>query len=141
MKTFIFFDVDGILNQLQRWYIDENCIKVLADLCKKYDARLILISSWRFGFCYNRKNCSLQVKDLISKLEKYNLRILGRTDDFNDRRVEVDNFVKSHNIENYIILDDDKSLYSSYENLYLVNSKTGLTYNDYKRITKEYVFD
>lgn len=44
----IFLDIDGVLNQLQGgYYLDENCIKVLSNLCKRVNGKIVLTSSWR----------------------------------------------------------------------------------------------
>jgi hypothetical protein len=65
----IFLDVDGVLNQLQPWYLDKSCIKNLAELCKKLDATVTLTSSWRKG--YNIKDY-LILDDDISEFNRFN---------------------------------------------------------------------
>lgn len=96
----IFLDVDGVLNQLQRWYIDENCVKILAKICNHFNARIILTSTYRKWYYHKHDKCSKQVQDLIFKLSKYNLRISG---------ISITELLKSkillkHNINLYLIM-------------------------------------
>jgi len=120
----IFLDVDGVLNQLQRYHVDENCVRELAKIYST-DTRIVLISSWRLGFSRNINQCSPQVKNLITCLNKYNMNIMYCTEKLGDRRKEVLNWLQGKNVESYIVLDDDKSEYSSLEelNIYITNSK------------------
>ena len=135
----IFLDVDGVLNQLQRYHLDDRCIKRLARLCSCLNAYIVLTSSWRLGFLHDFKSCSPQIQDLRKRLECYGLDISGRTKSLGDRYIEVDTYVKEHGITKYLILDDDKTEFSrSDKNLYLVKSKTGLTDKDVEILVRRY---
>lgn len=137
MMKIIFLDVDGVLNQLQKYHVDGNCIKELSKIYSA-DTRIVLTSSWRLGFSRNINQCSPQIRKLITCLNKYNMSIMYCTEKLGDRRKEVLSWLQGKNIESYIILDDDKSEYSSIDrlNIYLTNSKTGLTSKDIKSIKK-----
>lgn len=132
----IFLDIDGVLNQLQSWHIDDKCVAVLQKLCRHYDAKIVLTSSWKSGFCRNKIYCTPQIIKLIDKFETYGLSIYNRTENLGDRSLEIERFIERYNVTKYIILDDDISLFSNMKNLYIINSKTGLTEKDYKKIIR-----
>lgn len=133
----IFSDVDGVLNQLQLYKLDSKCIDCLSILCKHYNADVVLTSSWRFGYLRDYNKCSPQVKQLIDALKVHDIKIIGRTKDLKNRYLEVHTYIKENDIDKYIILDDDKSEFSTLDkNLYVVNFKTGLTSKDVGKIKK-----
>ena len=136
----IFLDIDGVLNQLQKDYVDGECVKNLAILVEKLNARVVLISTWRLGYTHERRFCSPQIKILLDKFYTYDLEIYSRTGKLLDNRTdEIMTYLQRDN-DDYIILDDDASLYTNHDNLYLVNHKTGLTMRDVKKISKEYKY-
>jgi hypothetical protein len=139
----IFLDIDGVLNQLQPWYLDKSCIKNLSDLCKKLKATIILTSSWRKGYSSIEKYQSPQVKNLISEFNNVGIRIKGATQSLGNRQDEINQFIQSHSISatDYIILDDDISEFNQFNRpaqLYIVNNKTGLTSKDVSAIIKRF---
>ncbi len=138
MEYIIFLDVDGVLNQLQPWYIDNTCIKNLGQLCRKlHTTKIVLTSSWRKGWNRDITKCTPQIMTLTKYLNAEGLSIIGRTRDLGDRLVEVLDYCESHNIKRYLILDDDRTEFSrNAKNLYITNSETGLTIMDIKNIKR-----
>lgn len=69
-----------------------------------------------------------------------NINILGRTLDLGDRSEEIKKYIETHNVGNYVIIDDDISEFKSeaLHNLYIVNHKTGLTDGDIDKLVKLY---
>lgn len=135
----IFLDIDGVLNQLQPYKLDEKCIINLANLCINLDANIVLTSSWRLGFTHNFSSCSPQVQELRQLLKHYGVDISGRTKSLGSRYFEIECYIKEYNISEYIILDDDKSEFvKSDKNLYLINYKTGLTCKDVEFLLRRY---
>ena len=135
MNYFIFLDIDGVLNQLQSWHIDKNCVEILASIVKKYNANIVLTSSWRLGYCRNIKYCSPQVRKLLGVFEGFGLAVYGRTENLGDRQKEIERYVETHGVGRYVILDDDASLFDqNVKDLYLVSPKTGLIKKDIKGV-------
>lgn len=133
----IFLDIDGVLNQLQRDYIDETCVANLAVLVHKLNAKIVLSSTWRFGFMHDFSYCTPQIQHLIKVFQSFNLQIWSRTGiKLRTRSKEIQSYLREHP-DDYIVLDDDASLFSNIKNLYLVNYKTGLTSKDVKKILKK----
>lgn len=139
----LFLDCDGVINSKSSWkvpfFIDTKCIKVLSDVCKTLGcADIVLISTWKAGFDKFSNNHTPQVQALIRELSKYGISIVGATVDGKakglSRDEEIQLYIKRQRIEDYIILDDDESLYKDKTNLYLVDYNTGLTKDDVRRI-------
>ncbi len=138
MEVIIFLDIDGVLNQLQPWYIDKTCIKNLGQLCKQlHTTKIVLTSSWRKGWNRDVTKCTPQITALIKCFNAEGLSIIGRTRELGDRLAEVLDYCENHDIKRYVILDDDRSEFSkNVKNLYITNSKTGLTITDIKNIKR-----
>lgn len=135
----IFLDVDGVLNQLQKYFVDNKCVQRLSSLID-FDVKIVLISSWRLGLDIDYKKCSPQVQKLRDICNQYDFDIKYKTGKTGDRRTEVLDFLSGKNVYNYIILDDDESEYSSVSdlNFYRVNNKTGLTDLDIAKIKSKW---
>lgn len=136
----IFLDIDGVLNQLQpNYYLDNRCIKNLAELCEKLSAQIVLTSSWRLGYL-NMGICTPQIEELKKRFNEYGIFIKGRTGNLHNRTEEVKEYLAKYEIKEFLILDDDKTEFVGgiLPNTYLVNSKTGLTKQDVKKIIREY---
>lgn len=132
--VYIFLDVDGVLNTESEWKrmysLNERCIKAFAkavDACG--EARIVLSSTWRNGFAYNRESLP-HIKTLQEELRKYGLSIYGKTPILpgGNREDEIKEFISVYEVSKYIVIDDDGSLYShECENLLIVNAKKGFT--------------
>jgi phage FluMu protein gp41 len=135
--TAIFLDIDGVLNQLQMgYYIDKRCVAELGRIVEKTNGEIVLTSSWRKGLSLLGKS-SPQIEELKGYFDKYNIKIVGRTKDLGDRSKEIEEYISSKGIKNYLILDDDPILYDKVlDNTVFINCKTGLTSKDTKRILK-----
>ena len=66
------------------------------------------------------------------------IEISGRTPKLGNRSLEVNDYCHRHGITSYLILDDDLSLFTGQENIYLVNAESGLTRHDVKVILRKY---
>ena len=137
---YLFLDIDGVLNQLQPWHIDTSCVECLKILVNKLSTKIVLTSSWRLGFTHNINYCSPQIQKLIKVFNDFSIEIYSKTPSVNEnnRSLEIYNFLESHKNDDYLILDDDKTLFSNSENLYIVNYRTGLIKKDVKKILKLY---
>lgn len=133
----LFLDIDGVLNQLQKDYIDVNCVANLAVLVRRLDAKIVLSSTWRFGYAHNFSYCTPQIQHLIKVFENFDLQIWSRTNESAKTRTEeIQSYLYRYS-DDYIILDDDVSLFTSINNLYLVNCKTGLTSKDVRKLLRK----
>lgn len=138
----IFLDIDGVLNnqnhiiQLHKQLLGEaqylqllkdlgeipfdyRSCKLLQELIKETDAKVILSSTWRISY------------RLIKGIEKYaGIEITDITPRLNDiRGKEIQQYLNEHNeIINYVILDDDSDMLDSQQEHFVrVNPKVGFT--------------
>ena len=124
MKFVVFLDVDGVLNTrttVERTPdfhtgIDDARVEILAKAVRKYgNADIVLSSDWKDmkededDFCY-----------LISKLEKKGLALAGKTTDhYNNRGEGILKYLELHpEIDEFVILDDNKFYFRDYPNLW-----------------------
>lgn len=138
----IFLDIDGVLNspnytkrykemqtKKERTYknIDDNALNYLQKLQNKYDAKIVLISTWRkWGKSISIDKLKKTIKEdpitekertedyanlrtLYEKLRvEYNLDLDDMTDDLQNRMLEIQLYLLLHKeIEKFVILDDN----------------------------------
>ena len=144
---YIFLDVDGVLNCRADWRIpftvNIKCVKVFAEIVKrcrkKYgEVSVVVISTWRAGYS-KTGNSAIQYIRLENILEEYGIPIEGITPvSDKGRQAEVEYYIRRNNVEKYIILDDDESMFENPDNLiiYSPDYTTGLAEKDIKKILK-----
>lgn len=142
---YYFLDIDGVLNKKSDWRnpfsINSLCLKNFSELIENDDdPHIILSSTWRAGYT-NKGIMSSQGNNLGVKLEEYGLHIDDSTPiSSKTRQEEIEYYIRRHNIVDYIVLDDDESLFPWPEriNLFLTDHNTGLTDEDVKKLKKKW---
>ena len=158
MTRILFLDIDGVLNSnfgngnhqkeiSDGTLIDEDKIKILAQLVKKTKAKIILHSGWRFWFDSELKPLRIESKRLIEMLTKEDLVIDGLTPDLTTEEIrknkkfsmvkadEILLWLKLHDdVVSWVVLDD-LDLHNSIIEQHQVkpNQITGLTIDDVKK--------
>lgn len=117
----IFLDIDGVLNsdmyeanrtdKLNDNSIDPSRVKLLADLVKATDAKIVLTSTWRVDWNKIPLLCGDFGKYLNQCLAMYDLAIFDKTpliSYLGDRRKEILTWLAHHRkeVESFVILDD-----------------------------------
>lgn len=155
----IFLDIDGVLNH-ERFYkerfekrydegaiaypyseIDPECVKILNQLIKDTDAKVVISSTWRhsgLNYCLD-----------VLKFHGFEGDIIDITPDLKDgnylRGNEILKWIKDneqlvgpyYNFTEYVILDDDSDmLYWQRNNFLLIDRFVGLTMGDVFRAKK-----
>ncbi len=144
---YIFLDVDGVLNTAADWgkklySLNPKCVKTFCSLLGKIpDPKIVLSSTWRNGIARDGST-AVHIGDLISALAPVGIKKLDKTGVSPDgsRTREIEHYLRRHPDDNYIILDDDPSLFdqgADTPHLFLVSAKTGLTESDVKKILKQ----
>ena len=144
---YIFLDIDGVLNKKDDWKkmysINRECILSFAKLIKKVkNPKIVLTSSWRDGWDEDTSQNTPQIKSLSTIFANMGTSIIGKTKHSpdKDRSKEINNYIKWHDKDDYIIIDDDTDEFKSpIHHLYIVNSVNGITDNDVKLICKKYI--
>ena len=101
---------------------------------------VVLSSTWRNGIARDGST-AVHVDDLIAALAPAGITCLDRTALSPDgmRSKEIDYYLRRHNVSDYLILDDDTTLFEkgrATENLYVTDAGTGLTMSDVAKIIR-----
>jgi hypothetical protein len=122
----IFLDVDGVLNCIHSKSrccgyigIDNDKVKRLRKIVEATGAKIVLTSTWKLHWIRD-----LHLKDeqdesgnyLDRKLRRENLFIMDKTTEEKNiahRGEGIYNYLQHHNVENWIVLDDD--VFEDYE--------------------------
>ncbi len=143
---YVFLDVDGVLNTEFDWEkklysINTRNMDVFCNLLSKLpNPKIVLSSTWRNGIARDGTT-AVHIDELLHKLEIAGISSIDKTDISPDgsRTKEIDHYLRRHEQDRYIILDDDPDIFdmgSKTSNLYLINAKTGLTEKDMKMILR-----
>ena len=144
-SIYVFLDVDGVLNKKSDWvnkfYIRDDCVQVLSDLLESINNQwipyVVLCSTWRAGAGVN--NEAPQYTTLKNSLKQYGIQIYDTTPLSNKgRQAEIEYYIRRNNVDDYIVIDDDPSLFEFPDRikLYTPDYKTGLIDSDIKKIVK-----
>lgn len=139
-ENIIFLDIDGVLNgynkwnilgwrivsltqnkHLKRWYkkisdpfgVHESKVKRLAKIVRATNAKVVMSSSWRFGWWKTPYEKLFEdQKKLTDLLNKYNIEVIDTTPDSpNGRRdEEIKAWLTEHSdmVKRFVILDDER---------------------------------
>lgn len=116
MNKVIFLDVDGVLNcqttkaSVGPWIgIESKKVKLLRQIVDETGARIVLSSSWKSGWFKGDKAAQdREARYLDNKLKREGLRIVDKTFDKGlNRGVGIVNYVTDHNVDRFVILDDE----------------------------------
>lgn len=143
----VFFDVDGVLNTKQDWQdkyiINPNCVINFADfihtLQKYTSVSLVICSTWRLGISDTLQSSSKQIQNLKEIFKQHDLFIDGQTPYSNKgRQAEIEYYIRHSSDKNFIVIDDDPSLFENPNNitLYVPDFNKGFTRADIKQALK-----
>lgn len=138
----IFLDIDGVLNNQQclkkREFLSMELIEHLNKIQKATGAKIILSSTWRLGLTDDAQvidsGLHPYLDQLIQIFRDLDIPLIGRTgrsDDYMRGQEILDWLEKHQDVENYVIIDDDREDIICYEQLvsHFVHTQTlkGLT--------------
>lgn len=134
----IFCDVDGVLNNMssvclyhlelgESTYFDKRSVDILKTLCKLFDAKVVLSSSWRRGLddnleakiktqrVYDQIEEPSDTSQLVQLFKDNDIPLIGRTDEHSmadglwDRAGQIVRFVDKYlkPEDKWVVLDDD----------------------------------
>lgn len=123
--TIIFLDIDGVLNSMSCKvkiegfdFVEDEKILLLKEIIDLTGAKVVLSSTWRFGW-YAMEHIEhpdegdlrdiRMFKALRDKLSEYGIELSGYTEDFGRRGAEISAWLKNWQgepIESYVVLDD-----------------------------------
>lgn len=143
----IFLDVDGVLNSQNKlielynktnkphsginFPFDEKCLENLKILVEETHSKIVITSTWR--------KYKEEIELLNSILDIYNLKqeVIGFTKILNQKReYEIKEYIKSNNVESFVIIDDIKDMNDLNEYLVVTSYRTGLTKENIEQARK-----
>lgn len=141
----IFLDIDGVITDKSYMRFDATKMKMIKGLCIATEAKIVVSSSWRrgnladtiselTGFGNSYVPVPYALSDLTIDITPYVIasETGERGRQFHVQRgVEIDLWLKDHDVENYVILDDENDmLYDQASHFVHINCKEGLTIDD-----------
>ena len=142
---YIFLDVDGVLNKQSDWKrpfsLNDECCYWFNTLIKDLpNVKIVLSSTWRNGIARDGSRAA-HIDDLMVRLKAAGIETIDKTATSPDgfRNKEIDNYLRRHPADSYIILDDEESIFEEGKrtpNLYMTDNAHGFTEQDYKRLKK-----
>lgn len=137
----IFLDIDGVICSIRSavagggypWRLKEEdielfdgvAVKLIQKVCQKTDSKIVLSSVWRLHHDFN----------LIG--EKLCLPIIDKTPNKASamRGEEIAIWLKENQVDKYVIVDDDSDMLVEQFSFFVkVDSRNGLSYENYERI-------
>jgi len=119
---YLFLDIDGVLNH-EEWYkervhtfkrkewwegcFDPECVKRLNQILNKTGARLVVSSCWRNDSELKRYFETVGITTDFDTTPNIRHKLPDGTISWPSRGEEIDEFLKTHPCDTYVILDDD----------------------------------
>ena len=124
----IFLDFDGVLNTLSEFHLSddkkkknkEKRIKILSDICKKYNCKIVIEASVKDYINEITLETDVDwVNEIFNLFKKYDIELIGRTptvqkkiDDISYlpiwKEYEIRKYLFNHpEIDHYVVIDDD----------------------------------
>ena len=122
----IFLDFDGVINTingvirpLEKENAKEERIKILSEICHKYDCKVVIISSHKDQIDEETLETNIDwINEYFEKFKQYDIELIGRTPlveknyEGNYYRIvkedEIKEYLDKHpEIEHFCIIDDD----------------------------------
>lgn len=123
----IFLDFDGVITIPPHWNLNLDKIKNLKKIVDATNAKIVVSSSWRAMDVETTKSRIL-VNNNNKILNWFKDNIYDITPIAGYRGEEIQRWIDSHDIENYVIIDDDTDMLDSQiMNFVQTNYEFGLT--------------
>ena len=148
MTNAIFLDIDGVINNIntQDSYnpyirIDSILVQRLAEIVTSANAKIYLISDWKEYWQKDNKYEQHEIANYIDyRLSCEGLVIEDKINGLNTTRgTNIKNFLLSHEIKNFVILDDmpfDYKKEGLSKNFIKTNAEYGITEDDMAKAIK-----
>lgn len=116
-EKLLFLDIDGVLNHVKaEEKIDGDCLLRLGEIVRGTGAKIILVSSWRFGYqTMDKDGQDDEANYLDERFRSAGISVADKIPNtIMSRMLGVTNFVLAYNPLSWAILDDEENEYRGY---------------------------
>ena len=100
-NIYIFTDIDGVLNTINRRDWNSSSIDLFDDLCNEFNLKVVVTSSWRVNHTKHELQRIFEYNGLTSEIFDYTPVLnLGRGE-------EIQSYLTENPCDDYLILDDN----------------------------------
>ena len=105
-NPYVFLDIDGVLipAPFRSAELNIGCVQQINRLVNETGARVILSSSWRQDNSLEAMNKFFKDNGITFEIADYTITLPG--DIFEVRGQEIQDYINSHGIKNYLVIDD-----------------------------------
>jgi hypothetical protein len=129
-NSYIFTDIDGVLNPHWRKKWDKTAIKIYNQVCKEFNLKPVITSTWRINHTkeelqeiFNNQGIEVEIYDYTPNL------------DMIDRGQEIKTWLDNNQCDNYVVIDDRTADIEPYvDNVVKCRSWLGLSNHEYLEI-------
>lgn len=132
MIRILFTDIDGVLNTLWQTKWSKKSINLYNKLCKEYDLKPVITSTWRIAHTKEQLQDIFKTKGIEIDIYDYT-PILGLA-----RGLEIKEWLNNNKFDDFIIIDDKTSDVVPYINKNVIKCRSwiGLSDDEYEEIKK-----
>jgi hypothetical protein len=101
MRNYIFTDIDGVLNTVNRNQWNKSSIELYNKLCQEFNLKPVISSTWRLNHTKEQLQKIFTEQGIITPIHDF-------TDSFPDegRGREIEDWIFNNSYDKFIILDD-----------------------------------
>jgi hypothetical protein len=124
----VFTDIDGVLNPNWRKKWCKKSIKYYNDLCKEFNLRPVITSTWRLNYTIVELQAIFDEQGVLANILDYTPFI-----DQADRGLEIKAWLDKNNCDKFIIFDDIvNNITPHIGNVIKCNTFIGISKSEYK---------
>lgn len=138
-QNVIFIDIDGVFTSARTgWYnFDIYAVNFIRWVCEKSNSKLVVSSTWRKNHNYNFFASIFGEEYLHKHFRTTSLRTIYNDYDISKfrRGLEIDCWLKLHNVNQYLILDDDSDMLDEQKSNFIkTDTMDGLSFENMLKI-------
>lgn len=110
MTKYVFLDIDGVLNNGTGSFLHKDKVKLLAEIIKTTNAKIVLVSSWKDEWFKTETNLNgAHAKVINNVFSEFDIEVHDKTEDNNSwkRGKGIYDYLTNHPAEKWVILDDE----------------------------------
>jgi hypothetical protein len=129
MNNYIFTDIDGVFNTVNRTDWNPLSVQLYDELCEEFNLKPVITSTWRVKHSISELSRIFQYQGIQTDI--YDFTPVITTE---GRGGEIENWLQDNQYDNYIVLDDNIRDIESYnlKNIVKCRGWLGFTKEEYE---------